>query len=113
MTARKDGHIYPTGRKVTDDELAAINLVRDSFHGEWNYTIKPQLVNAPKSRPFLRLQQAHVPPIMHIGTGVSWESRCPSEVSAEHAVHNPLATSHAASLTNTAEPESTRPEGAT
>jgi transposase len=43
VTALKDGHIYPTGRKVTDDELAAINLVRDSFHGEWNYTIKPQL----------------------------------------------------------------------
>lgn len=28
---------------VTDDELAALNLLRDPFHGEWNYTIKPQL----------------------------------------------------------------------
>jgi len=27
---------------VTDEELAALNLVRDPFHGEWNYTIKPQ-----------------------------------------------------------------------
>ena len=43
VTALKDSHTYPTGRKVTDEELAAINLVRDSFHGEWNYTIKPQL----------------------------------------------------------------------
>ena len=30
---------YPTGRKVTDDELAAVQLCRDDFHGEWNYTI--------------------------------------------------------------------------
>ena len=33
---------YATGVAVTDAEMAAINLVRDDFHGEWNYTIKPQ-----------------------------------------------------------------------
>jgi transposase len=43
VTALKDSNLYPTGLKVTDDELAALNLVRASFHGEWNYTIKPQL----------------------------------------------------------------------
>ncbi len=43
VTALKDSNIYPTGRKVTDEELATLNLVRASFHGEWNYTIKPQL----------------------------------------------------------------------
>lgn len=42
VTAITDSHIYPTGIKVSDDELAAINLSRHSFHGEWNYTIKPQ-----------------------------------------------------------------------
>ncbi len=42
VLARKDSQIYPTGRKVSDEELAALNLVRDAFHGEWNYTIKPQ-----------------------------------------------------------------------
>lgn len=42
VTARKDSHTYPTGLKVTDEELAALNLTRDAFHGEWNYTIKPQ-----------------------------------------------------------------------
>lgn len=42
VTAVKDAQTYPTGLKVTDDELAALNLVRASFHGEWNYTIKPQ-----------------------------------------------------------------------
>ena len=42
VTAVKDSNTYPTGLKVTDDELAALNLNRESFHGEWNYTIKPQ-----------------------------------------------------------------------
>jgi hypothetical protein len=42
VTACKDSHTYPTGRKVSDEELAALNIVRDAFHGEWNYTIKPQ-----------------------------------------------------------------------
>ena len=32
---------YPTGRKVTDAEWKQIKLHPDSFHGEWNYTIKP------------------------------------------------------------------------
>ena len=41
--ALKDSNPYPTGLKVTDDELAALNLLCDPFHGEWNYTIKPQL----------------------------------------------------------------------
>jgi transposase len=44
VTACKDSHPYPTGRKVSDEELAALNIVKDAFHGEWNYTIKPQAV---------------------------------------------------------------------
>jgi transposase len=42
VTAVKDGQTYPTGLKVSDEEVAALNLLRDPFHGEWNYTIKPQ-----------------------------------------------------------------------
>lgn len=44
VTALKDSPTYPTGPKVTDEELAALNLVRNAFHGEWNYTIKPQVL---------------------------------------------------------------------
>ncbi len=44
VTALKDSHTYPTGLKVTDEELAALNLFKDDFHGEWNYTIKPQIL---------------------------------------------------------------------
>jgi len=42
VTAVKDSQTSPTGLKVTDEELAALNLVRDAFHGEWNSPIKPQ-----------------------------------------------------------------------
>lgn len=42
VTAFKDGHTYPTGIKVSDEELATLNLLKDPFHGEWNYTIMPQ-----------------------------------------------------------------------
>jgi len=30
-----------TGRRVSDQQLATINLLPDAFHGEWNYTIAP------------------------------------------------------------------------
>src|SRR5215210_5863286 len=36
-----DDATYETGRKVSDAELAAVNLERDAFHGEWNYRIRP------------------------------------------------------------------------
>jgi hypothetical protein len=32
----------PKGIVVSDAELAAINISRDEFHGDWNYTIHPQ-----------------------------------------------------------------------
>jgi hypothetical protein len=36
-----DDSLYPKGVVVSDEQLAAINIVRADFHGEWNYTIKP------------------------------------------------------------------------
>lgn len=42
VIAVKDSHTYPTGIKVSDEELAAVHIVRDAFHGEWNYTFEPQ-----------------------------------------------------------------------
>jgi hypothetical protein len=32
---------YPTGIKVSDAELEAVNKKPDAFHGEWNYQINP------------------------------------------------------------------------
>lgn len=42
VTAIVDKNSYPTKVKVTDEEFNALNIIRDSFHGEWNYTIEPQ-----------------------------------------------------------------------
>jgi hypothetical protein len=36
-----DDRLYPKGVVVSDKELAAVNIIRADFHGEWNYTIKP------------------------------------------------------------------------
>jgi Rhodopirellula transposase DDE domain len=36
-----DPNRYPKGIVVTDAEMAAINIMRAEFHGEWNYTISP------------------------------------------------------------------------
>lgn len=41
VEAEADTNLYPTGIKVTDEELHAVRLCRQAFHGEWNYTIKP------------------------------------------------------------------------
>jgi hypothetical protein len=36
-----DNNQYETGIKVSDEELEAVRLKKDKFHGEWNYTILP------------------------------------------------------------------------
>ena len=41
IRAELDRGSYPTGIAVTDEELAAVNLKRAKFHGEWNYSIPP------------------------------------------------------------------------
>ena len=41
VRAQLDTNPYPKGIKVSDDEFASIRLIRDDFHGEWNYTIEP------------------------------------------------------------------------
>ena len=36
-----DDNDYEKGRKITDKQMAALNIERDTFHGEWNYTLNP------------------------------------------------------------------------
>jgi transposase len=43
VTAIKDSNTYPTGIKVSDQEIDALHITKDAFHGEWNYTLKPQV----------------------------------------------------------------------
>ena len=37
-----DDSTYPLGAKVSDSAMKEINLQRDTFHGEWNYEIRPR-----------------------------------------------------------------------
>lgn len=39
--AQLDERVYQRGRKISDEELAEVNIERAGFHGEWNYTIHP------------------------------------------------------------------------
>jgi hypothetical protein len=41
IRAQLDKARYPTGIKVSDAELHAVNLKTADYHGEWNYTILP------------------------------------------------------------------------
>jgi hypothetical protein len=37
-----DTNTYPKGIKVPEREMATLNLQRDAFHPDWNYTISPR-----------------------------------------------------------------------
>ena len=39
VTAALDTGSYPTGIKISDREMRALPIIRDDFHGEWNYTL--------------------------------------------------------------------------
>ena len=42
IKAALDEKDYPIGIKITEEQLAAVRITRDEFHGEWNYTIEPK-----------------------------------------------------------------------
>jgi hypothetical protein len=50
VRAELDENQYPKGVKVSDAQLAAVNLSRHAFHGDWNYTIAPRRKNPRQSR---------------------------------------------------------------
>jgi Rhodopirellula transposase DDE domain len=42
VVCRLDRRRYAVGLRVTDEEMAKVNLLPDRFHGEWNYAILPR-----------------------------------------------------------------------
>jgi hypothetical protein len=42
IRAALDRECYPTGVAIAAGELAAVNLKRADFHGDWNYAILPR-----------------------------------------------------------------------
>ncbi len=45
VQCRLDKNTYDKGIKISDAEMATINITPADFHGEWNYTIKPRKPN--------------------------------------------------------------------
>ena len=43
VTCRLDRRKYPIGKKISNEEFAAINIEPHEFHGEWNYCILPKI----------------------------------------------------------------------
>ncbi|MHB9293344.1 hypothetical protein Holit_02465 [Hollandina sp. SP2] len=39
----RDKNKYELGTKITDEELAKLNITRDIFHGDWNYIVLPKI----------------------------------------------------------------------
>lgn len=37
-----DENEYPKGIKITKEEVEELGIIRDEFHGEWNYTFEPR-----------------------------------------------------------------------
>jgi len=44
VSCRLDRRKYPSGRKVTDEEMKMIRITPQAFHSEWNYVIRPRRV---------------------------------------------------------------------
>jgi len=42
VRAQIDSNRYPSGLRVSDQQVAALVIERDAFHGEWNYSILPR-----------------------------------------------------------------------
>jgi transposase-like protein len=47
VRAELDEGTYETKKSVSDDEMAAVNIERCDFHGEWNYSLAPRGANTP------------------------------------------------------------------
>jgi transposase len=44
IQAALDTNRYPEGTAVSDEQLAAVSIRKDKFHGDWNYTILPRTI---------------------------------------------------------------------
>ncbi len=42
VRAALDQGSYPTGQKVSESEMRLLRIVREEFHGDWNYSLLPR-----------------------------------------------------------------------
>jgi hypothetical protein len=41
VTAQLDTGLYPTGIKISDQQMRELPITRHAWHGEWNYCLHP------------------------------------------------------------------------
>jgi hypothetical protein len=46
LYAQLDARSYERGLEITDEQLATVNINRNTFHSDWNYTINPSLIES-------------------------------------------------------------------
>ncbi len=59
VRAELDPGSYPAGIKVSDEQMASLPLDRHDWHGDWNYTLRPE---PPAALPPPRPSRPPVPP---------------------------------------------------
>jgi hypothetical protein len=42
VRAKLDKRKYPTGEVTTNAQMHALSLLRNEFHGDWNYELRPR-----------------------------------------------------------------------
>ena len=42
VRAQRDENRYEKGKVPSEADLLSMRLIRDDFHGDWNYTIEPK-----------------------------------------------------------------------
>jgi len=42
VICKLDKRQYRLGRRITNEQMAQVQLTRDAFHGDWNYTVSPR-----------------------------------------------------------------------
>lgn len=46
VQCQRDTTLYPSGRNISDEDMATLRIQRGDFHGEWNSTILPRRASA-------------------------------------------------------------------
>jgi Rhodopirellula transposase DDE domain len=49
--AQLDTGLYPTGTQISEQQMAALQVTRHDFHGDWNYTLHPLPPHPPHPPP--------------------------------------------------------------
>jgi hypothetical protein len=86
VRAGLDPGSYPEGAKVSDEQMAALPIDRHHWHGDWNYTLRPQ-PPAPPPPPPAPARQPQRPDWAHPGPDRPGHRRLEPD---DHRARDPL-----------------------